>query len=60
MPLTNEQLQEKFMDALSAIEAAQEVTKELPEIKTAKTALTNAKQKLDRVGPPPVIGGAHR
>ena len=60
MAITNEQLQEKLMDALRAIDSAEPVTKGLDEIKTCKTALTTAKQKLDRVGPPPVIGGVHR
>ena len=57
MPITNQQLQEKFMDALRAIDSAEEVTKGLDEIKAARTALTKGKQALDRVGPPPVISG---
>ena len=55
MPITNEQLQTKMMDALSAIDSAEEVTKGLPEIIALNAALTAAKQKLDRVGPPPVL-----
>lgn len=55
MPTTNEQLQAKMMDALRAIDSAEPTTKELPEIKALKTALTTAKQTLDRVGPPPVL-----
>ena len=57
MPITNQQLQEKFMDAIGAIEAAEQSTKNRDEIKAAKTALTRAKQALDQVGPPPVISG---
>ena len=55
MPITNKQLQEKFMDALRAIEAAEPTTKGLPEIEAARKALTKGEQVLDRVGPPPVI-----
>ena len=55
MPITNQQLQEKFMDALRAIDAAEPTTKGLPEIDAARKALTKAEQALDRVGPPPVI-----
>lgn len=58
MAITNEQLQEKLMDTLRAIESAEPATKELPEIRALKAALTTGKQRLDRVGPPPVIGGA--
>lgn len=60
MAITNEQLQEKLMDAMGAIESAESTTKALPEIVALKTALTAAKQRLDRVGPPPVIGGVQR
>ncbi len=59
MAITNEQLQEKLMDTLRAIESAEPATKLLDEITALKRALTAAKQKLDRVGPPPVISG-HR
>ncbi|MGZ9057846.1 MAG: hypothetical protein ACXW14_01235 [Burkholderiaceae bacterium] len=55
MPITNEQLQTKLMDALSAIDSAELETKALAEIVAVKAALTTAKQKLDRVGPPPVL-----
>ena len=55
MAITNEQLQEKLMDMLRVIESAEPATKQLAEINALKTALTNAEQKLDRVGPPPVI-----
>ncbi len=55
MTITNQQLQAKFMEALEAIDSAEGVTKALPEIVAAQTALTVAKQKLDRVGPPPVL-----
>lgn len=55
MAITNEQLQEKLMDALGAIDSAETTTKDLPEIIALKTALTVGKQRLDRVGPPPVL-----
>lgn len=55
MAITNEQLQEKLMDTLRAIESAELATKQLDEITALKRALTAAEQKLDRVGPPPVI-----
>jgi len=55
MAITNEQLQEKLMDTLRAIESAEPATKQLPEINALRTALTTGKQVLDRVGPPPVI-----
>lgn len=57
MAITNEQLQAKLMDALRAIDSAEVPTKELPEIRALQAALTAGKQRLDRVGPPPVIGG---
>jgi hypothetical protein len=58
MPITNQQLQEKFLDALRAIESAEPTTKGFAEIEAARVALTKGKQALDRVGPPPVISAA--
>ena len=55
MALSNEKLQEKFMDALRAIESASPETQALQEIKALKRALKVGKQKLDRVGPPPAF-----
>ena len=55
MAISNEQLQEKLMDMLRVIESADPATKELDEFKALRTALTKAEQKLDRVGPPPVL-----
>ncbi len=55
MAITNEQLQEKLMDMLRALESAEPVTKQFGEFTALRTALTNLKQALDRVGPPPVL-----
>lgn len=55
MAITNEQLQEKLMDMLRVLESADPATKQLDEFKTLRTALTKAEQKLDQVGPPPVL-----
>lgn len=55
MAITNEQLQEKLMDMLRVLESADPATNQLDEFVALRKALTKAKQKLDQVGPPPVL-----
>jgi len=55
MAISNEQLQEKLMDMLRVIESADPATKELDEFEALSKALTKLEQRLDQVGPPPVL-----